>query len=264
MLAINKIDTVERPLLLPIMEAYSKIHTFEQIIPISATLGLGVDELVGALIELLPAGPPLFTEDEISDLPVKFFVEEFIREQITKKTGEEIPYKTTVVVESFKEQDDRVLIQADIHVERPGQKSILIGKGGQMIKQIGMAARKKIEEFLGTKVRLELFVKVTPHWTRNPRQLSRIPGYQEQNVIRSLLLHFEERFIKLRLAFIFPHEKTRGHVGVHEDLRIHFNTGFMKRVHDRLREMAGRSLLPTSCRSRNVLCWLRKGIFRLK
>ncbi len=171
-LAINKIDTVERPLLLPIMEAYSKIHTFEQIIPISATLGLGVDELVGALIELLPAGPALFTEDEISDLPVKFFVEEFIREQIMKRTGEEIPYKTTVVVESFREQDDRVLIRADIHVERPGQKSILIGKGGQMIKQIGMAARKKIEEFLGTKVRLELFVKVTPHWTRNPRQLN--------------------------------------------------------------------------------------------
>jgi GTPase len=171
-LAINKIDTVERPLLLPIMEAYSKIHTFEQIIPISATLGLGVEELVAALIELLPDGPPLFTEDEISDLPVKFFVEEFIREQITKKTGEEIPYKTTVVVESFNEQEDRVLIQADIHVERTGQKSILIGKGGQMIKQIGMAARKKIEEFLGVKVRLELFVKVTPNWTRNPRQLS--------------------------------------------------------------------------------------------
>ncbi len=171
-LAINKIDTVERPLLLPIIEAYSKIHTFEQIIPISATLGLGVDELVEALIDLLPLGPPLFMEDEISDLPVKFFVEEFIREQITKKTGEEIPYKTTVVVESFKEQDNRVLIRADIHVERPGQKSILIGKGGQMIKQIGMAARKKIEEFLGTKVRLELFVKVTPHWTRNPRQLA--------------------------------------------------------------------------------------------
>ena len=132
-----------------------------------------MDELVKALIELLPPGPPLFAEDEISDLPVKFFVEEFIREQITKKTGEEIPYKTTVVVESFKEQErDRVLIRADIHVEKPSQKGILIGKGGQMLKQIGTAARKKIEEFLETGVRLELFVKVTPHWTRNPRQLS--------------------------------------------------------------------------------------------
>jgi len=172
LLAINKIDTVERPLLLPIMETYSKIHTFEQIMPISATLGLGVDELIEALIALLPLGPPLFTEDEISDLPVKFFVEEFVREQITKRTGEEVPYKTAVVVESFKEQDNRVLIRADIHVERPGQKSILIGKGGHMIKQIGTAARKKIEEFLGTKVRLELFVKVTPHWSRNPKQLA--------------------------------------------------------------------------------------------
>jgi len=131
-----------------------------------------VDELVGALIELLPSGPPLFSEDEISDLPVKFFVEEFIREQITKKTGEEIPYKTTVVVESFKEERGRVLIRADIHVEKQSQKGILIGKGGQMLKLIGTVARKKIEEFLEARVRLELFVKVTPHWTRNPRQLS--------------------------------------------------------------------------------------------
>lgn len=172
LLAINKIDTVERSSLLPVMDAYSKIHAFEQIIPISATLGLGVDELVQAMIGLLPPGPPLFPEDEISDLPLKFFVEELVREQITKKTGEEIPYKTTVVVETFKEEASRVLIRADIHVERPTQKGILIGKGGRMLKQIGTAARKKIEEFLGTKVRLELFVKVTPHWTRNPRQLS--------------------------------------------------------------------------------------------
>jgi GTPase len=171
-LAINKIDIVERSFLLPVMDAYSKINSFEQIIPISATLGLGVDELVKALIELLPPGPPLFAEDEISDLPVKFFVEEFIREQITKKTGEEIPYKTTVVVESFKEERGRVLIRADIHVEKQSQKGILIGKGGQMLKLIGTAARKKIEEFLEARVRLELFVKVTPHWTRNPRQLS--------------------------------------------------------------------------------------------
>ncbi len=171
-LAINKIDTVERSSLLPVMDAYSKIHTFEQIMPVSATLGLGVDELVQALIAMIPVGPPLFPEDEISDLPVKFFVEELIREQITKKTGEEIPYKTAVVVETFKEEDSRVLIRADIHVERPGQKGILIGKSGRMLKQIGTAARKKIQEFLGTRVRLELFVKVTPHWTRNPRQLS--------------------------------------------------------------------------------------------
>ncbi|HTY24139.1 MAG TPA: GTPase Era [Desulfomonilaceae bacterium] len=171
-LAINKIDTVEKPLLLPIMEAYAKIYSFEQTIPISATFGSGVEDLIKALRELLPAGPPLFPEDDISDLPVKFFVEEFIREQITKKTGEEIPYKTVVVVESFIEQADRVLIRADIHAEKAGQKGILIGKGGKMIKQIGMAARKKIEEFLGVKVRLELFVKVTPNWTRDPRQLA--------------------------------------------------------------------------------------------
>jgi GTPase len=172
-LAINKIDTVEPQSLLPVMDIYSKAHEFEEIIPISAANGSGVDELMDALIGLLPSGPPLFPGDDISDLPSRFFAEEIIREQVTKKTGEEIPYKTAVVVESFQEQENRILIRADIHVEKAGQKAILIGKGGQMIKQIGTAARKKLEEFLGTRVRLELFVKVTPHWTRDTKQLTK-------------------------------------------------------------------------------------------
>ncbi len=172
-LAINKIDTIEAPSLLSIMDAYSKVHEFEHIIPISATQGSGVDELLEALVALLPVGPPLFPEEDISDLPARFFAEEIIREQITKKTGEEVPYKTAVVVESFKEEQDRVFIRADIHVEKDGQKGILIGKGGKMIKLIGTAARKKLEDFFGTKVRLDLFVKVTPNWTREPKQLAR-------------------------------------------------------------------------------------------
>jgi GTPase len=172
-LAINKIDTVDPRSLLPVMEIYSKAHEFEEIFPISAANGSGVDELMDALIRLLPTGPPLFPGDDISDLPSRFFAEEIIREQITKKTGEEIPYKTAVVVESFQEQENRILIRADIHAEKDSQKAILIGKGGQMIKQIGTAARKKLEEFFGTRVRLELFVKVTPNWTRDPKQLTR-------------------------------------------------------------------------------------------
>jgi GTPase len=170
-LAINKIDTIERQYLLPVIEAYSKMHNFEEIFLVCALTGEGVDELESALVRLLPLGPPLFPEDEVSDLPTRFFVAEMIREQVTKMTGEEIPYKTTVVVESFKERNGHVLIHADIHAERDSQKKILIGKQGQMIKKIGIAAREKIEEFLELKVRLELFVKVTPNWTRDERKL---------------------------------------------------------------------------------------------
>jgi GTP-binding protein Era len=100
-----------------------------------------------------------------------------VREQITKLTGEEIPYKTAVQVESFKEVDGRIIIHADIHVEKDSQKKIVVGKGGKMIKQIGTVARKKIEEFLDSRVRLELFVKVTPNWTKNRKMLEEF-GYE--------------------------------------------------------------------------------------
>ncbi|MEJ2716005.1 MAG: GTPase Era [Deltaproteobacteria bacterium] len=176
-LAINKIDTVEPASLLPVIDAYSRAHHFEEIIPVSALHGVGVDELVRILVRLLPPGPPLYPEDDASDLPVRFFVAEIIREQVTKLTGQEIPYKTAVVVEAFKERQRPLLIQADIHIERGSQKKILIGKGGEMIKRIGIAARKKIEEFLERPVRLELFVKVTPKWTRDPDKLKEF-GYE--------------------------------------------------------------------------------------
>jgi len=175
-LAINKIDEVDHSQLLPVMDAYGKAHDFSEIIPISALYGTGVPELVDALVRLLPPGPALYPEDDVSDLPVRFFVAEIVREQITRLTGQEVPYKTTVVVEAFKERQGTTLIQADIHTERQSQKKIIVGAGGEMIKRIGIAARKKIEEFLETPVRLELFVKVTPHWTRDPARLTEF-GY---------------------------------------------------------------------------------------
>ncbi|MBM4325541.1 MAG: GTPase Era [Deltaproteobacteria bacterium] len=178
-LAINKIDTVQPQFLLPVIDVYSKAHSFREIVPISALTGAGVDELVEVLVKMLPVSPPLFPEDDVSDMPVRFFVAEIIREMVTKMTGEEIPYKTAVVVEAFKERPSSVLIQADIHTERDSQKKILIGKGGQMIKKIGTAARHKIEAFLGQPVRLELFVKVSPHWTRDARKLAEF-GYLKQ------------------------------------------------------------------------------------
>jgi GTP-binding protein Era len=176
-LAINKIDTIHPQVLLPLIEAYAKIHAFEHIVPISATEGSGIDELVDILVGMLPPGPPQFPDEDISDLPVRFFVAEMVREQIMRLTGEEIPYKTAVVVEEFKEEPRRVLIRADIHVEKDSQKKILIGKSGSMIKKIGIAAREKIEQFIEQPVRLELFVKVTPHWTRSTTQLREF-GYE--------------------------------------------------------------------------------------
>jgi GTPase len=176
-MAINKIDTVRPPVLLPVIDAYSKLHEFHAIVPISALKGTGVDGLINILANLLPEGPPLFPEDDVSDMPVRFFVSEIIREQVMKLTGEEIPYKTAVVIESFNEKPEIVIIQANIHTERPSQKKILIGKSGAMIKKIGTAARLKIEDFLDCRVHLELFVKVSPRWTKDTRRLTEF-GYK--------------------------------------------------------------------------------------
>ena len=175
-LAINKIDTVESSALQSIIDAYSYEYDFHAVIPISAINGSGVSELEQTLVKLLPNSPPLYPVDDVSDLPLRFFIAEIVREMVTNMTGEEIPYKCAVVVESFKERDHSVLIQANIHTERQTQKKILIGKGGSMIKKIGTASREKIEEFLGRSVRLELFVKVSPKWSKNISQLKEF-GY---------------------------------------------------------------------------------------
>jgi GTP-binding protein Era len=175
-LAINKIDMVEPAALLPVIESFSCTYHFEAIIPVSALRGDGLEELTGTLIELLPSGPALYAEDDLSDLPTRFFVAEIVREQVTRLTGREIPYKTAVVVGAFKEGRGAVVIQAEIHVERESQKKIMIGRKGGMLKRIGTESRRKIEHFLDCPVRLELFVKVTPHWTRDPARLEEF-GY---------------------------------------------------------------------------------------
>lgn len=175
-MVINKIDTSEKSILLPMIKVYSMAHQFEEIFPVSAIDGSGIEDLVQALVRLLPTGPALFPEDDVSDLPVRFFAAEIIREQIMKMTGQEVPYKTTVVVESFTDKGEIVIIHADIHTERESQKKILVGKKGSMIKQIGISARSKLEEFLERRVRLDLFVKVTPRWTQDSRKLKEL-GY---------------------------------------------------------------------------------------
>jgi GTP-binding protein Era len=178
-LVINKIDLVSKSRLLPIMERYSQLRAFEQIIPISALLGDGVDVLVAELFKILPQGPNFFPEDMITDLSERFLVAEFIREKVIQLTREEIPYSTAVEVEEFNERQEKnlIVIKAIIQVERDSQKRILIGEKGRMLKGIGRLAREEIEAFLGVRVFLELWVKVEKNWREDPQALRRL-GYR--------------------------------------------------------------------------------------
>jgi len=166
-LAINKVDTVKRLRVLPAIDAYRSLLDFAEIVPISALTGDNVDRLEEVLQRHLPEGPALYPEDYLTDQPERFFVAEMVREQVLHHTRQEIPYASGVVIESFREEEGLVRIQAAILVERAGQKGILIGKGGSMLKTIGSAARQEIEAFLGTRIYLGLFVKVRENWREN-------------------------------------------------------------------------------------------------
>ena len=145
-------------------------------ISVSALNKSDIDRLLKLVIEMIPEGVPFYSEDDLSDLPTKFFVSELIREKIYQLFGEEIPYHTAVLVNSFKQQPLLIKIQADIIVNRETQKAIIIGEKGKMIKEIGILARKDIEDFIGSKVYLELFVKVKPKWRDNDSKLKEF-GY---------------------------------------------------------------------------------------
>jgi len=165
-LLLNKIDLLrhEKGKLLPFIDEYSKLHTFREIIPVSARKREGLDLLLEKTIEALPDGPRYFPEDQVTDQPARFMVAETIREQVLLETREEVPYATTVVIEQFEEGSKLTRIAAAIYCEQEGQKGILIGRHGAMLKKIGTSSRMQIEKMLGTKVFLELFVKVQPGW----------------------------------------------------------------------------------------------------
>ena len=163
-LLLNKIDLIEKPKLLEIMDRYSKLRDFAEIIPISAAKRKGLDALIDAVIKRLPEGPRYFEKDQITDQPERVLVAEMIRERVLIETGQEVPYASAVKIEQFEEGAKLTRIAAAIYCEREGQKAILIGKGGAMLKLIGTSARKQIERLLGTKVFLELFVKVRENW----------------------------------------------------------------------------------------------------
>src|ERR1700730_10205513 len=169
-LLLNKVDLIrEKSRLLPLIEQYRKLYDFSEVIPISALKRQGLDTLLDRVISALPAGPAYFPEDQITDQPARFMAAEIIREQVLLNTSEEIPYATTVIVDNYEEGARLTRIAATIYCEREGQKGILVGKCGKMLKKIGTSARLQIERMLGTKVFLELYVKAEPGWRDSRR-----------------------------------------------------------------------------------------------
>jgi len=179
-LILNKIDLIPKGRLLPMIEQYSKLHSFEAVIPISAEKKQGLDELVTAVVNALPEGPKYFPLDQVTDQPERFVVAELIREQVLINTKEEVPYASGVIVERFEDLPKLLKIAAAICVEREGQKGIIIGKQGTMLKHIGTRARLEIERFLGKKVFLELFVKVRQGWRGSARAVEETLDWKRQ------------------------------------------------------------------------------------
>ncbi len=168
-LLLNKIDSLDKQELLPMIQTYKELHQFAEVIPISALKRDGLDVLLDAIVKALPDGPRYFPKDEITDQPERFLVAELIREQVLLATDQEVPYATTVLIERFQESAKLTSVAATIYCEREGQKAILIGKRGETLKRIGTRGRLQIERLLNTRVFLELFVKVRPGW-RDSRQ----------------------------------------------------------------------------------------------
>jgi GTP-binding protein Era len=184
-LVLNKVDIVEKPTLLPIFEDFSEKFEFDDMIPISAKTGDGVPLLLEQVGSYLPPVPLYFPEDQLSDLPERFFISETVREKIMLCTQREVPYASAVVVEEFEKRTRRnaeeiIYIRAIVYTERQTQKQIIIGKGGKLIKRIGELARLDIEKFLDASVYLELYVTVKADWRRDVRKLKELGGFLEQ------------------------------------------------------------------------------------
>lgn len=181
-LVINKIDKVHPDKLLSIIDSYKNLGDFAEIVPISASQGNNVSELIKTIAKYLPEGPQFYDADQLTDRPEYFIVAELIREQVLKLTHEEVPHATAVVVDRMRDHEGgKLQIEVTIYVERPGQKGIIIGKKGQMLKQIGIAARQEIEALLGEKVNLRLWVKVQKNWRSDPAFLKSI-GYNAKEL----------------------------------------------------------------------------------
>ncbi len=173
-LVLNKVDRVAKEGLLPLIEEFSKAFEFAAIVPISALKGGGLEQLQQEILRLLPAGPPHFPEDQVTDQPERFLAAEVIREKAIQLTYHEIPYALAVMVDKYEEKPKLLRIEVTLSVERDSQKKILIGHKGEMLKKIGTEARKELEKMLDTKIYLGLFVKVMPDWRENPARVKEL------------------------------------------------------------------------------------------
>lgn len=178
-LALNKVDLVPKPKLLPLMDSFAKAFPFAALVPISALKGEGCKELLEEIFKELPVGEPFFPEDQITDQPERFLAGEIIREKAIDLTYHEVPHALAVVIDQFEETPKLLRIHATLHVERDSQKKILIGHKGEMLKKIGTAARKELEALLGTKIFLEMFVKVVPDWRENIQKVRELDWHAQ-------------------------------------------------------------------------------------
>jgi len=191
-LALNKVDRIEKTKLLPLIEAFQKEFGFSSIIPISALKGSGTRELVEEILRILPEGEPYFPEDQVTDQPERFLAAEIVREKAIQAMYHELPYAVAVQVEKYEELGKLTRIEAVVNVERDTQKKILIGQKGSMLKKIGTEARKELEELLGTKVFLGLFVKVVPDWRENPQRVRELDWHAQLEAMEEMQAGDEE------------------------------------------------------------------------
>jgi len=175
-LVVNKVDLVKKLRLLPLLDAYSRMHEFAEIVPISAKTGDGVDRLLDLALARMPEGPVYFSEDVVTDQPMRVLAAEIIREKLLQKTRDELPFAVAVGIDSFKEEGRLARISATIYVEKASQKAIVIGKHGEILKAVGTYARIDMENLFGMKVFLELWVKVKEAWRQDERMLVEL-GY---------------------------------------------------------------------------------------
>jgi len=179
MVAVNKVDRIaDKTALLPFLETLAGRHDFREIVPVSALRGRQVDRLEDLILAALPEGEPIFPEDQLTDRSSRFLAAELVREQLTQRYGKELPYKTTVEIERFEEQDGRYLIHALIWVEREGQKAIIIGSGGEALKAVATQARIEMQKLFDCRVHLEVWVKVKKSWSSDETALASL-GYGE-------------------------------------------------------------------------------------
>ena len=174
-LVLNKIDRLKsKSALMPLLDGFRQKHDFDEFVSISATTGEGCDTLLAAIIARLPAGVPFFPDDYLTDSPERFIVAEAVREKILIATRDEVPHSVAVLVDQWEEKPRITRVAATIYVERPGQKIIIVGAKGSMLKRIGTEARLELEALLGRRFYLELFVKVQPGWRENPAFLKEL------------------------------------------------------------------------------------------